>query len=45
MLQAEQLPARVTDLDTGLSNVDSDNFPHFEVLIFVSLKKQAIKFG
>jgi hypothetical protein len=45
MLQAEQLPARVTDLDTGLPNVDSDNFPHFEVLIFVSLKKQAIKFG
>jgi len=28
MLEAEQLPAGVTDLDTGLPNVDSDSFTH-----------------
>jgi hypothetical protein len=30
MFEAEQLPARVTDLDTGLTDVDADSFTHFE---------------
>ena len=28
MLQAVQLPARITNLDSGLANVDGDDFPH-----------------
>ena len=32
MLQAVKLPASVTDLDTGLSNVDGNNFTHVEVV-------------
>jgi len=32
VLQAVQLPAGVTDLDTGLSQVDGDNFPHCVVI-------------
>ena len=29
MLQAVKLPARVTRLDTGLADVDGDDFAHF----------------
>jgi len=28
MLEAVQLPARVSDLDTGLADVDRDALPH-----------------
>ena len=28
MLEAVKLPARVSDLDTGLADVDRDAFPH-----------------
>jgi hypothetical protein len=28
MLEAEKLPASVTDLDTGLSDVDANHFTH-----------------
>ena len=34
VLQAEQLPAGVTDLDTGLTDVDADSFTHFEGVVF-----------
>jgi hypothetical protein len=30
VLEAIELPAGVTDLDTGLANVDGDNFTHVE---------------
>ena len=29
VLEAEELPAGVTDLDTSLTDVDGDNFSHF----------------
>jgi hypothetical protein len=32
MLQAVQLPAGVTDLNTGLTNVDGNTFSHVELL-------------
>jgi len=35
MLQAVELPAGVTDLATGLANVDGDTFPHFGDRVFV----------
>jgi len=31
VLEAEELPAGVTDLDTGLTDVDRNNFSHFDV--------------
>ena len=34
VLEAEELPASVTDLDTGLSNVDRNNFSHDEEIVF-----------
>jgi hypothetical protein len=30
VFQTEQLPARITDLDTGLTDVNAQSFPHFE---------------
>jgi hypothetical protein len=33
VFQAEQFPAGVTDLDTGLTDVDADSFTHFEVVV------------
>merc|ERR550534_3268431 len=36
MLEAVQFPAGVTDLDTGLSDMDGDTFTHFEVLVLFS---------
>jgi hypothetical protein len=30
MLQAVQLPASISDLDTGLSNMDGDTFTHLD---------------
>jgi hypothetical protein len=30
VLQAKQLPARITDLDTGLTDVNAKSFPHFK---------------
>ena len=36
VLEAEQLPAGVTDLDTGLTDVDADSFTHFEVFCLLS---------
>jgi len=38
VLEAEELPAGVTDLDTGLTDVDGNNFSHFDVS-FVVFKK------
>ena len=32
VFQAEQLPAGITDLDTGLTDVNADGFTHFVVL-------------
>jgi hypothetical protein len=29
MLKAVQLPAAISDLDTGLTNMDGDNFTHW----------------
>jgi hypothetical protein len=31
MLQTEELPAGVTNLDTGLTNVNANDFSHFSV--------------
>jgi demethoxyubiquinone hydroxylase (CLK1/Coq7/Cat5 family) len=30
VLEAEKLPARVTSLNTGLANMDSDTLSHFD---------------
>jgi hypothetical protein len=30
VFQTEQLPARISDLDTGLTDVNAKSFPHFE---------------
>jgi len=38
VLEAEELPAGVTDLDTGLTDVDGNDFTHFDVSV-LSLKK------
>ena len=42
VLEAEELPAGVTDLDTGLTNVDGNDFSHCRVV--VSLKKVKINY-
>jgi len=34
VLEAEELPAGVTNLDTGLTDVDGNNFSHFECVLF-----------
>ena len=39
MLQAVQLPARVAHLDTGLANMNGDNFTHFRRVFDVLLQK------
>jgi len=39
VFQAEQLPAGVTDLDTGLTDVNADSFPHC-VKVRTSLLKE-----
>ena len=36
VFQAEQFPAGVTDLDTGLTDVDADSFTHLESLFLLS---------
>jgi hypothetical protein len=36
VLQAEQLPAGVTDLNTSLANVDGDNFSHCNQIMAVT---------
>jgi hypothetical protein len=36
VLEAEQLPAGVTDLNTSLTNVDGDNFSHDVLEIFIT---------
>jgi hypothetical protein len=33
VLEAEELPAGVTDLDTGLTDVDGNNFTHDDVKV------------
>jgi hypothetical protein len=33
VFQTEQLPARVTDLDTGLTDVNAKSFPHLEEVL------------
>ena len=33
VLEAEELPAGVTDLDTGLTDVDGNDFTHFDVCV------------
>ncbi len=43
MLMAEELPAGVTDLDTGLTDVDGNDFTHFDVLEFFVKEKRIIK--
>jgi len=35
VLEAEKLPAGVTDLDTGLTDVDGNDFTHFDVGVVV----------
>jgi len=39
VFQTEQLPACVTDLDTGLTDVDADGFSHFVDLFFVIISR------
>ena len=34
VLEAVQLPTGITDLDTGLANMDRDTFTHFELSVF-----------
>jgi hypothetical protein len=34
VFQTEQLPACVTDLDTGLTDMNAKGFSHFQVLFF-----------
>jgi len=38
MLKAEELPAGVTDLDTGLTDVDGNDFSHFFWVFEVKVK-------
>jgi len=38
VLEAEKLPAGVTDLDTGLTDVDGNDFSHYEVEEVVKIK-------
>ena len=38
VLEAEELPACVTDLDTGLTDVDGNDFSHYEVEEVVKIK-------
>ena len=38
VLEAEKLPACVTDLDTGLTDVDGNDFSHYEVEEVVKIK-------
>jgi len=33
VFEAEELPAGVTDLDTGLTDVDGNDFTHFDVSV------------
>ena len=40
VLKAEELPAGVTDLETSLSDVDRNDFSHFEVLKSVKVKNK-----
>jgi len=42
VLEAEELPAGVTDLDTGLTDVDRNNFSHFDVSFVVCKKRITI---
>jgi hypothetical protein len=37
VFQAEQLPAGITNLNTGLTNVNADSFSHFVVVVFCNL--------
>jgi hypothetical protein len=39
MFQAEQFPAGVPDLDTALTDVDSETLTHFEWIQSISMKK------
>lgn len=36
MLEAVELPTGITDLDTGLANVNANDLPHFLPLFFFS---------
>jgi len=45
VLQAVQLPTGITDLDTGLSNMDGDTFTHFAGLLKgISLRIKKLRF-
>ena len=44
VLEAKELPAGVTDLDTGLADVDADSFTHFEsFFLFLNLKVREVE--
>ena len=43
VLEAEELPAGVTDLDTGLTDVDRNDFSHDEVVSVFKKGKRIIK--
>ena len=43
VFQAEQFPAGVTDLDTGLTDVDADSLAHFELFVFEFLNDRGIQ--
>jgi len=45
VLQAVQLPAGVTDLDTGLADMDGDTFTHDEGWLFVGLQAEELAGG
>jgi hypothetical protein len=38
VFQTEQLPAGITDLDTGLTDMDAQSFTHFVLLVSVLMK-------
>lgn len=38
MLETEEFPASGADLDSCLTDVDGDDFSHFEVLLFLIMK-------
>ena len=42
VLEAEELPAGVTDLDTGLTDVDGNDFTHFDVRLVVLKREKGL---
>jgi hypothetical protein len=44
VFQTEQLPAGITDLDTGLTDVQAEGFTHFVCFVVLKLEKVTAKY-